>query len=172
MLVFQLFNKVEFSKGELKKFIQLLFLHFPHTSPNSLNSVPFWDVVEKKFWDLAKSGDVKANKSVFWPLQIRSTVSTAKGMEKGHSLNCSHSVSPSSSPHACPKPSFPKVGVLNGATSKPLPTSPGSPQVPRFPHLGSLGLTTQDSCGGPGQAAREPSLPELSQLINPEVGLV
>lgn len=167
-LVNVLFVKnVKFFKGGLKRFICVLFLHFTQMSPESVNSVPFWDAVEKKFFELARSGDTKAKKFMFWLLQIRSVISAAREVEKGHKSSSSRSVSPSSSPHPRSQPSSPKVGILKGAASKRLPARPGSPQVPRSPCPSSLGQTARDSCSSLGQAAWESSLPQTLPVNKP-----
>lgn len=51
-------GNVKFSKGQLKCFVRLLFLHCPQTSSDLVGSIPFWDAVCNKFTDLARSGDM------------------------------------------------------------------------------------------------------------------
>lgn len=76
---------VKFSKGELKRFIKLLFLHFPKTTPEYVSSVLFWSNICTKFDNLARSGDTKVMKFIFWPQQMKAALLRMKGVEKRHS---------------------------------------------------------------------------------------
>lgn len=63
-------NKVKFSKGQLKKFVRVLFLHFPQTSPETVTEARYWDTVISKFTNLATLGDENAAKFLFWAQQF------------------------------------------------------------------------------------------------------
>lgn len=75
--------KAEFSKGELKRFTRLLFLHFPKTTSDHGSSIPFGDEVCTKFTDLAQSGNMKAAKFTFWLQQIKAALLEIRGVQKG-----------------------------------------------------------------------------------------
>lgn len=72
-------GNVKFSKGKLKRFIRRLFLYFPQTSPALVCSSSFWDTVCSKLTRLARAGDMKAAKFLFWPLQIRAALKSSRG---------------------------------------------------------------------------------------------
>lgn len=168
--VFTIAN-VKLLKGELKKFLSRLFLHFPHTSPESITEVQFWDAVDDKFTQLAKSGDAKIAKSMFWPTQIKSTLLIINGAEKGKCLRELIDFPSSKSPIPSPRSLSPKAGILKGAAGeqKPLPTSPGSPRVLKPPRLNNLGRIARDSCGSLCQAAQDCSFPRSYPVNKPKV---
>lgn len=75
--------KVKHSKGELKKFVRKLFLHFPNTTPEAVAEAPYWRSAIAKFSDLATSGDKKAANYLFWSQTILTTLLKMKEMQKG-----------------------------------------------------------------------------------------
>lgn len=133
-----------FSKGLLKRFIRLLFLHFLGVSPSNVTSIPFWDGVGLKLTDLMNQGDTLAQKL----LPLFNSACIERGEVGKQPPPDSTPVTSSMSSRT----SFPVLGETCRANHS-AQGSQASLSLPVSPCL------SQHPCpGSTGHAARDPSL--------------
>ncbi|XP_058279923.1 uncharacterized protein LOC131378759 isoform X1 [Hirundo rustica] len=156
--------QLKISKGELKRFVRWVFLHFPQTSPEQIYSSKFWQAVINKINNLALSGDKQASKFLNLASQLSAAV-TKRNRKVQKQPDPRQPAPCSCSPALSPRP---QKGVLKGAAGV-LPAVSGPLRNPRSPRPGSPSQTAQGFLGSPGRAAREFHPSPFSPVNRPRV---